>query len=302
MCYRPFQYRSIHKFSQINDWIGYGTAAPDASRDLAWTREMTMKPNLGMRRRTTMGQLEGKTAIVTGGTTGIGLAAAKRLAGEGAHVFVTGRRKPELDAAVEAIGHGATGVQGDVAVLADLDRLYETVRGQGRRIDVLFANAGGGAFANLEQVTEEHFDQTFDINVRGLLFTVQKALPLLNDGASVIVPSSTTATTGAEAFGVYAASKAAVRSFARTWANELKGRGIRVNSITPGPIDTPGITGLAPDQEQAAGLKTFLASQVPLGRMGRSEEIADAVLFLATDSSSFITGANLDVDGGMNQV
>nr|WP_134001924.1 SDR family oxidoreductase [Streptomyces sp. 846.5] len=249
-----------------------------------------------------MGQLEGKTAIVTGGTTGIGLAAAKRLAGEGAHVFVTGRRKPELDAAVEAIGHGATGVQGDVAVLADLDRLYETVRGQGRRIDVLFANAGGGAFANLEQVTEEHFDQTFDINVRGLLFTVQKALPLLNDGASVIVPSSTTATTGAEAFGVYAASKAAVRSFARTWANELKGRGIRVNSITPGPIDTPGITGLAPDQEQAAGLKTFLASQVPLGRMGRSEEIADAVLFLATDSSSFITGANLDVDGGMNQV
>ncbi|TDT98253.1 NAD(P)-dependent dehydrogenase (short-subunit alcohol dehydrogenase family) [Streptomyces sp. 846.5] len=249
-----------------------------------------------------MGQLEGKTAIVTGGTTGIGLAAAKRLAEEGAHVFVTGRRKPELDAAVEAIGHGSTGVQGDVAVLADLDRLYETVRGQGRRIDVLFANAGGGAFASLEQVTEEHFDQTFGINVRGLLFTVQKALPLLNDGASVIVPSSTTATTGTEAFGVYAASKAAVRSFTRTWANELKGRAIRVNSITPGPIDTPGITGLAPDEEQAAGLKTFLASQVPLGRMGRPQEIADAVLFLATDSSSFITGANLDVDGGMNQV
>ncbi|MFC1403390.1 MULTISPECIES: SDR family NAD(P)-dependent oxidoreductase [Streptacidiphilus] len=249
-----------------------------------------------------MGQLEGKTAVITGGTTGIGLAAAKRLAAEGAQVFITGRRKPELDAAVEAVGARATGVQGDVAVLADLDRLYDTVRGQGRRIDVLFANAGGGSFTTLEQVTEEHFDQTFDINVRGLLFTVQKALPLLNDGASVILTSSTTATTGAEAFGVYAASKAAVRSFARTWANELKVRGIRVNSITPGPIDTPGVTGLAPDEEQATDLKTFLAGQVPLGRMGRPEEIADAVLFLATDRSSFITGSNLDVDGGLNQV
>ncbi|WP_131747686.1 glucose 1-dehydrogenase [Frankia sp. Cppng1_Ct_nod] len=249
-----------------------------------------------------MGQFDGKTAIVTGGTTGIGLAVARRLADEGAHVFVTGRRKPELDAAVEAIGANATGVQGDVSDLADLDRLYDAVRGAGRRVDVLFANAGGGSFSTLEQVTEEHFDQTFGINVRGLLFTVKKALPLLNDGASVILPASTTATTGTEAFGVYAASKAAVRSFTRTWANELKGRGIRVNAVTPGPIDTPGITGLAPDDEQAAQLKGFLATQVPLGRMGRPEEIADAVVFLASDRASFITGANLDVDGGMNQI
>jgi NAD(P)-dependent dehydrogenase (short-subunit alcohol dehydrogenase family) len=249
-----------------------------------------------------MGSLEGKTALVTGGTTGIGLATAGRLAAEGAHVFVTGRRKAELDAAVEKIGAGATGVQGDVSDLADLDRLYAAVRQQGRRVDVLFANAGGGSFASLEQVTEEHFDQTFDINVRGLLFTVQKALPLLNDGASVIVTSSTAATSGAETFGVYAASKAAVRSFARTWANELKGRGIRVNAVTPGTIDTPGITGLAPDEAQAEQLKGFLAGQIPMGRMGRPEELADAIVFLASDQSSFITGSELYVDGGLNQI
>jgi NAD(P)-dependent dehydrogenase (short-subunit alcohol dehydrogenase family) len=249
-----------------------------------------------------MGWLENKTAVVTGGTTGIGLAAAQRLAAEGAYVFVTGRRKAELDAAVEKIGANAIGVQSDVSDLADLDRLYAAVRQQGRRVDVLFANAGGGSFAPLEQVTEEHFDQTFDVNVRGLLFTVQKALPLLNDGASVILTSSTAATSGAEAFGVYAASKAAVRSFARTWANELKGRSIRVNAITPGPTDTPGITGLAPDEAQAEQLRGFLAGQVPLGRMGRPEEIADAIAFLASDRSSFITGGELYVDGGLNQI
>jgi NAD(P)-dependent dehydrogenase (short-subunit alcohol dehydrogenase family) len=249
-----------------------------------------------------MSRLEGKTAIVTGGTTGIGLATAQRLAAEGAHVFVTGRRKAELDAAVEKIGADAIGVQSDVSDLADLDRLYAVVRQQGRRVDVLFANAGGGSFASLEQVTEEHFDQTFDVNVRGLVFTVQKALPLLNDGASVILTSSTAATSGAETFGVYAASKAAVRSFARTWANELKGRAIRVNAISPGPIDTPGITGLAPDEAQAEQLKDFLAGQVPMGRMGRPEEVADAIVFLASDRSSFITGADLYVDGGLNQI
>jgi NAD(P)-dependent dehydrogenase (short-subunit alcohol dehydrogenase family) len=249
-----------------------------------------------------MGCLEGKTAIVTGGTTGIGLAGAERLAREGAYVFVTGRRKAELDAAVEKIGAGAIGVRGDVSDLADLDRLYAAVRQQGRRVDVLFANAGGGSFASLEQVTEEHFDQTFGINVRGLLFTVQKALPLLNDGASVILAGSSAATNGAETFGVYAASKAAVRSFARTWANELKGRAIRVNAVTPGTIDTPGITGLAPDEEQAEQLKGFLAGQIPMGRMGRPEEVADAIAFLASDQSSFITGAELYVDGGLNQI
>jgi NAD(P)-dependent dehydrogenase (short-subunit alcohol dehydrogenase family) len=249
-----------------------------------------------------MGSLEGRTAIVTGGTTGIGLAAAGRLAAEGAYVFVTGRRKAELDAAVEKIGANAIGVQGDVSDLADLDRLYAAVRQQGRRIDVLFANAGGGSFASLEQVTEEHFDQTFGINVRGLLFTVQKALPLLNDGASVILAASSAAANGAETFGVYAASKAAVRSFARTWANELKGRAIRVNAVTPGTIDTPGITGLAPDEEQAEQLKGFLAGQIPMGRLGRPEEVADAIAFLASDQSGYITGAELCVDGGLNQI
>jgi NAD(P)-dependent dehydrogenase (short-subunit alcohol dehydrogenase family) len=248
-----------------------------------------------------MGQLDGKVAIVTGGTTGIGLAAAQRFASEGARVYLTGRRKPELDAAVETI-KGATGVQSDVSDPADLDRLYATVEADGLRVDVLFANAGGGEFSRLEEVTERHFDQTFDTNVRGTLFTVQKALPLLNDGASVILTSSTAATTGAEAFGVYAASKAAIRSFARTWANELRGRAIRVNAVSPGPIDTPGITGLAPDEAQAAQLKGFLAGQVPLGRMGRPDEVAEALLFLATDRSSFVTGSDLYVDGGLNQI
>ncbi|MEV5172414.1 SDR family oxidoreductase [Streptomyces flaveolus] len=249
-----------------------------------------------------MGQLDGKTALVTGATTGIGLATARRFAAEGAHVFITGRRQEVLDAAVAEIGTNATGVRSDVSDIADLDRLYAAVAAQGRGIDVLFANAGGGEFATLEQVTEQHFDSTFDTNVRGTLFTVQKALPLLNDGASVILTGSTAATTGTEAFGVYAASKAAIRSFARTWANELKGRAIRVNTLVPGPIDTPGITGLAPDTEQAGHLRKSLASQVPLGRMGRPDEAASAALFLASDQSSFVTGTELFVDGGLNQV
>ena len=246
-----------------------------------------------------MGLFEGKTALVTGAGTGIGLATAVRLADEGAHVFITGRRKTELDAAVEVIGSAATAVAGDIANLADLDRLYETIRSRGQGLDVLFANASIASFVPLEQVTEDHFDTLFGINVRGMLFTVQKALPLLNDGASVILNGSTSVDSGTDAFGVYAATKAATRSFSRTWANELKGRGIRVNTVTPGPTETPALVGLTPDPE---GFKRQLASRVPLGRIARPEEIAAAVAFLASEQSSFITGSSLYVDGGMNQI
>jgi NAD(P)-dependent dehydrogenase (short-subunit alcohol dehydrogenase family) len=250
-----------------------------------------------------MGRFDGKTAVVTGGTSGIGLAAVERLAAEGAHVFVTGRREPELRDAVAAVGADrVTGVRGDVAVPADLDRLFARIAESGRRIDILFANAGGGEFARLEDVTERHFDDTFGANVRGLLFTVQKALPLLNDGASVILTGSTAGSGGVEAFGVYSASKAAVRSFARTWANELKDRAIRVNTLSPGPVETPGINSLAPDPEQNRRLLDTLVASVPLGRMGRPEEVADVVAFLASDESTFVTGVELFVDGGQNQV
>jgi NAD(P)-dependent dehydrogenase (short-subunit alcohol dehydrogenase family) len=249
-----------------------------------------------------MAMLAGKTAVVTGGTAGIGLAAARRLAADGAHVFVVGRRAEQLRDAVSHIGANATGVQADVSDAADLDRLYATVGEQGRRLDVLFANAGVGSFATLEQVDEQHIDQIFDINVKGVLFTVQKALPLLNDGASVIVNASTAADRGEASFGVYAASKAALRSFVRTWANELRARNIRVNAVAPGPIDTPGIEGLAAGAERVGQLKSDLAEQVPMGRMGRPEEVADMVAFLASDQSTFVTGSNLYVDGGQNQV
>ncbi|SEH00973.1 NAD(P)-dependent dehydrogenase, short-chain alcohol dehydrogenase family [Nonomuraea solani] len=243
-----------------------------------------------------MKQLEGKTAVVTGGGTGIGLAAAIRLAAEGAHVFITGRRKTVLDAAVESIG-AATAVPGDISDPADLDRLYAAVEARGRGLDVLFANAAAASFATLEQVTEEHFDETFGVNVRGTLFTVQKALPLLNDGASVILNSSVRAGDGVAAFGTYAASKAAIRSFARTWANELKDRNIRVNAISPGTIDTPGLDGVV-DAADTPVTKSHFAAGVPLGRIGRPEEVANVVAFLASDQGSFFLGANLIVDGG----
>jgi NAD(P)-dependent dehydrogenase (short-subunit alcohol dehydrogenase family) len=246
-----------------------------------------------------VGLLEEKTALVTGGSTGIGLATAVRLAAEGAHVFITGRRKTELDAAVEVIGPAATAVTGDIADPADLDRLYETIRGRGRGLDVLFANASVASLATLGQITEEHFDTLFGINVRGMLFTVQKALPLLNDGASVILNGSTNVDVGDEALGVYAATKAATRSFSRTWANELKGRGIRVNTVTPGPTDTPALSALTPEPER---FQRQLATRVPLGRLGRPEEVAAAVAFLASGQSSFITGSSLYVDGGLNQI
>ncbi|MEU4478000.1 SDR family oxidoreductase [Micromonospora sp. NPDC023966] len=249
-----------------------------------------------------MAQLNGKTALVTGGTTGIGLAAAHRFAAEGAHVFVTGRRQQQLDEAVAAIGPAATGIRSDVSNLDDLDRVIDAITAHGAGLDVLFANAGGGEFAPLGNITVEHYTDIFDRNVRGTVFTVQKALPVLNDGASVILSGSTAATSGTPAFGVYAASKAAIRSFGRTWAAELTGRRIRVNTLIPGPTETPGITGLANSPEEAAGLIQMLASTVPMGRMGQPEEIANAALFLASDQSSFITGGEIFVDGGANQV
>ncbi|ATL80861.1 SDR family oxidoreductase [Streptomyces sp. SID8382] len=250
-----------------------------------------------------MGQLEGKTAVVTGGGTGIGLATAVRLAAEGAHVFITGRRKTELDAAVETIGATrASAVAGDITDMADLDRLYDAVRSRGRGLDVLFANAAAGAFVPLEQITEEHFDQVFGVNVRGTLFTVQKALPLLNDGASVILTGSTAADNGQEAFGTYAASKAAIRSFARTWSNELKGRGIRVNTVSPGGVETPGLSDIVGGGEALAAVKDHVAATVAKGRIGRPEEVAATVAFLASEQSSYIVGANIYVDGGQNQI
>ncbi|MFD5905635.1 SDR family NAD(P)-dependent oxidoreductase [Streptomyces microflavus] len=249
-----------------------------------------------------MGTLEGKTAVVTGGgTRGIGRATAARLAAEGAHVFITGRREAELKDAVESIGSAVTAVPGDITDPADLDRLYETVRERGRGLDVLFANAAAASFATLEQITGEDFDRIFEVNVKGTLLTVQKALPLLNDGASVILNASTAADHGTPAFGAYAASKAAVRSLARTWANELKSRSIRVNAISPGPIDTSGISELV-GEENSAAFKANIGSQVPIGRIGRPEEIAAAVVFLASADSSYMMGANLYVDGGENQI
>ncbi|MES4904256.1 MULTISPECIES: SDR family oxidoreductase [unclassified Streptomyces] len=249
-----------------------------------------------------MGQLEGKTAVITGGSTGIGLATAIRLAAEGAHVFITGRRKAALDKAVETIGPArATAVVGDISNLNDLDRLYDAVRARGRGLDVVFANAASASFATLEQITEQHFDQTFGVNVRGTLFTVQKALPLLNDGASVILNSSVRAGDGVAAFGTYAASKAAIRSFARTWANELKDRNVRVNAISPGTIDTPGLDAVVSTGDTPVTKAQFAAAS-PLGRIGHPDEVANVVAFLASEQSSFIVGANLYVDGGETQV
>lgn len=250
----------------------------------------------------TANRLAGKVAVVTGGSTGIGLATAERFAAEGAKVFVTGRRTEELNAAVKRIGRGAVGVQGDVANLADLDRLYATVKEQAGRVDVLFANAGIGEFAPIGQVTEAHFDRVFGINVKGLLFTVQKALPLMPDGAAVVLNASIVSIKGMPAFGVYSATKAAVRSFARTWANELKDRRIRVNAVSPGPIETPAIDGLAGSREKGQEFLADMAKGVPMGRVGQPDEIAKAVVFLASDDASYVNGVELFVDGGMVQV
>ena len=246
-------------------------------------------------------QLEGKIALVTGGSTGIGLGAAKELAAQGARVFITGRRQAELDAAVAEIGPAATALRADASVLSDLDAVYAQIARSAGRLDILFANAGGGDMLPLGAITEEHFDRIFGTNVRGVLFTVQKALPLLSDGGSVILTSSTTSIQGTANFSVYSASKAAVRNFARSWALDLKDRGIRVNAISPGPIRTPGLGGLVPD-EARQGLFDYLASQVPLGRLGEPEEIGKAVAFLASDAASFVNGIELFVDGGIAQI
>jgi NAD(P)-dependent dehydrogenase (short-subunit alcohol dehydrogenase family) len=248
------------------------------------------------------GKLEGKVAVITGGNSGIGLATAKRFVAEGAYVFITGRRQAELDSAVKQIGENVTAVQGDVAKLDDLDRLYATVKARKGRIDILFANAGTAELVPLGSITEEHFDRTFNTNVKGLLFTVQKALPLIPDGASIILNASIVASTGNPAFSVYSATKAAVRSFARTWILDLKERKIRVNAISPGPINTPGLDGLGQTAGVGDQLKESLLASVPMGRIGTPDEIAKAVVFLASDDSSFVTGTELFVDGGAAQI
>ena len=243
-----------------------------------------------------MGKLQGKVAVITGGTDGIGLAAAKLFVEEGAYVFITGRRQAHLDEAVRAIGDNVTGVQGDISKLADLDRLYATVAAQGRRIDIVFANAGVGEFAALGDITEEHFDKLFDVNVKGTLFTVQKALPLMNDGGSIVLNGSVASIKGTASFWVYGATKAAIRNFVRGWTVELKDRRIRSNVLSPGPTETPLVLSSPPETIAR------IASTIPMGRMGTAEEIAKAALFLASDDSSFVTGIELFVDGGRGQV
>jgi NAD(P)-dependent dehydrogenase (short-subunit alcohol dehydrogenase family) len=249
-----------------------------------------------------MGRLTGKIAVITGGNSGIGLATAKRFVSEGAYVFITGRRQDELDKVVATLGSAVTGVQGDISNLNDLDRLFATVQAGKGHVDVLFANAGIGNMSPLGAISEEQFDKVFDVNVKGTLFTVQKALPLMRTGGSIILTGSTTGSMGTPAFSVYSATKAAIRNFARSWALDLKGTGIRVNVLSPGPTATPGLlNGLAKTGMQEA-LLAGLVSQVPLKRLGNTEETAAVALFLASDESSFMTGSEVFVDGGMAQV
>jgi NAD(P)-dependent dehydrogenase (short-subunit alcohol dehydrogenase family) len=247
-------------------------------------------------------KLAGKIALITGGTSGIGLASAQAFVAEGAKVFITGRRQAELDAAVKLIGDNVVGVQGDVSKLADLDRLYAEIQRSAGRLDVVFANAGAGDLLPLAAVTEAHYAQIFDRNVKGVLFTVQKALPLLVDGASVILTGSIAGTKGNAGLSVYSASKAAVRNFARSWLLDLKDRGIRINIVSPGPTLTPAMNSMAPTPEALAGLLGHMASLVPMGRIGQPDEIAKAVVFLASNDSSFVNGIELFVDGGLAQV
>ena len=250
-----------------------------------------------------MSMLSGKIAVITGGNSGIGLATARKFVAEGAYVFITGRRQSELDSAVNQIGTSVTAVQGDVSNLDDLDRLYSTVKRQKGHINILFANAGIGEFAPLGAITEEHFDKTFNANVKGLLFTVQKALPLLKDGASIILNASIVSHTGPPGLGVYSASKAAVRSFARSFTSDLKDRRIRVNAVSPGVIPSPGYrNSLGMTDEQIKEYTDSVIGKIPLGRTGTLDEIANVVSFLASDESAYIAGIELFVDGGMTQV
>ncbi len=251
-----------------------------------------------------MGQkLEGKVAVITGGSSGIGLAAAKLFVAEGAYVFITGRRQNELDEAVDQIGRNVTPIQGDVSKSSDLDRLYKAVREQKGKLDIVFANAGIGEFAPLGEITEEHFDKQFNVNVKGLLFTVQKALPLLVSGGCIVLNASIVSITGSPAFSVYSATKAAVRSFARTWCVDLKQRGIRVNAISPGVVPTAGYTtSLGMTREQVDQFVQASIGNIPLGRAGSTDEIAKAVLFLGSEESSYVNGIELFVDGGLAQI
>jgi NAD(P)-dependent dehydrogenase (short-subunit alcohol dehydrogenase family) len=249
-----------------------------------------------------MSRLQGKVAVITGGSSGIGFATAKRFVEEGAYVFITGRRQAELDRAVEAIGQNVSAVQGDVTNPDDLDRLYAQVKETKGVVDVLFANSGFIELQSIDQISPEHFDKTFSINTKGLLFTVQKALPLMRRGGSIILASSIASVKAIPSYAAYSASKAAVRSFARTWTLELKDRGIRVNTLSPGPVDTPIIDSQFDTKEEADKLRETFAQVIPLGRMGRPEELAAAALFLASDESSFVAGIDLPVDGGMAQV
>jgi NAD(P)-dependent dehydrogenase (short-subunit alcohol dehydrogenase family) len=249
-----------------------------------------------------MKKLEGKVAVITGGSSGIGLATAQRFVDEGADVFITGRRKSELDAAVKQIGKNVTGVQGDTSNISDLDRLYDMIKQKARRLDILFANAGVGEIVPLGQITEGHFDKTFGINVKGTLFTVQKLLPLMPDGASIVMTASMASIRGIPGYSVYAATKAALWSFARTWSVDLKDRKIRVNVVSPGTVVTPGYKAAGLNDEQIEQMRVQAAAAAPLGREGTPDEIAKAVIFLASDDSSYITGIELFVDGGMGQI
>jgi len=249
-----------------------------------------------------MGKLDAKIALVTGGNSGIGLATAKRFVNEGAYVFITGRRNSELTTAVKEIGHNLTGVQGDVSNLGDLDRLFTQIKQEKGRLDIVFANAGIAKYARFGEISEELYDSIFDVNVKGLLFTVQKALPLLPDGASIILNASVVGSKGLSSNSVYSATKAAIRSFARTWTTDLKDRHIRVNAVSPGTIDTPGLSELLASSQVGEQRRKMISTSIPLGRFGTPDEIAKAVVFLASDDSSYVSGTELFVDGGFAQV